>query len=144
MASHAMKLNEGKKISSSNQGNEVSQSDLDLHWWCRKHKDNIVDDLDYEIVAKTLESIVNMGLPSLYPGGDEQMNLSSFFNYANLEFVDADRSKEVGKRQSPACGSPSRSKFSVHGLENFDLASKAVDKPCSEIPNSTTTFRPYP
>jgi hypothetical protein len=89
MASHAMKLNEGKKISSSNQGNEVSQSDLDLHWWCRKHKDNIVDDLDYEIVAKTLESIVNMGLPSLYPGGDEQMNLSSFFNYANLEFVNA-------------------------------------------------------
>lgn len=89
MASHAMKLNVGKKISSSNQGNEVSQSDLDLHWRCRKHKDNIVDDLDYEIVAKTLESIVNMDLPSLYPGGDEQMNLTSFFNYANLEFVNA-------------------------------------------------------
>lgn len=72
------------------------------------------------------------------------MNLLRIIILTFLSQVDADRLKEVGKRQSPACGSPSRSKFSVHGLEKFDLASKAIDKPCSEIPNSTATFRPYP
>ncbi len=63
MASHTMKLNEGK-ISSSNRGNEVSRSNSNRRWWHKKHKNNIIDDSNHEIVAKTTELFVNLDLPS--------------------------------------------------------------------------------
>ena len=51
--SHARKLNEQKKISSSDHGNEVSRSDSDHHWRRRKYNNNVIDDANHEIVIKT-------------------------------------------------------------------------------------------
>ncbi len=89
MASHAKKLNEEDGISYSDHGNEISRSDSDRHWRCRKYKDNVVDDVNHEIVMKMTEAFIDVDTASPFSGGDEQVSLSSFFDSANTEFVRA-------------------------------------------------------
>ena len=44
--------------------------------------------------------------------------------------------KEIDERQSPADGNPSMCKFSVLGLETFDLTTKVIDKSYLEKSNA--------
>jgi hypothetical protein len=89
ISSHAKKLNGEEGLSCSDHGNEISRSDSDRHWRRRKYNENVVDDANHKIVIKTTEPFIDMDTPSSFPGGDEQVSLSSLFDSANTESVKA-------------------------------------------------------
>uniref|UniRef100_A0A2N9H6S8 Aminotransferase-like plant mobile domain-containing protein n=1 Tax=Fagus sylvatica TaxID=28930 RepID=A0A2N9H6S8_FAGSY len=89
MVSHASKLNEEKRISSSDHGKEVSGSDSDHHWRRKKYNDNVINDANHKIVIKTTEPLIDVDMSSPFPSGDEQVSLSSLFYSANTKSVKA-------------------------------------------------------
>ena len=89
MASHASKLNEEKRISSSGYGKEVSGSDSDHHWQRKKYNDNVINDANHKIFIKMTEPLTDMDMSSPFPSGDEQVSFSSLFYSANTKSVKA-------------------------------------------------------